>query len=248
MTRLNIIFLLIIIVGLISSVYLVQQRTQIRSQAYQPFTNLHFLDKPYEGDFGVSQEFGADKKFYQPQGYSKGHPGIDFDLHKGDKVLAADSGIVIFSGINKKFPGRGQNIVIDHDNSFESHYMHLSYRLLEVGDKIESGQAIGEVGSSGLSYGAHLHFGLRDQSYSEEDTANNRGFVDPTVYSSWLNSPTSCIETVRHYSQCGNTPGLEEFPSNHTVLVAEYRDCKGNLRYPKEELKDLDDLGECPAK
>jgi len=51
--------------------------------------------------------------------------------------------------------------VIDHGNGYSSAYHHLDAREVKAGDRVEQGQRIGTVGSSGVSMGPHLHFEIR---------------------------------------------------------------------------------------
>ena len=83
------------------------------------------------------------------------HSGIDIGGSYGDPVLAAGGGTVIDSAYNRS---RGHYVIIEHDNGYKSVYMHLRKRLASVGQKVEQGEKIGLLGSSGRSTGPHLHF------------------------------------------------------------------------------------------
>lgn len=52
----------------------------------------------------------------------------------------------------------GMYVRIEHSDGIETQYLHLSQVLVNAGDKVSAGQLIGEVGNTGRSYGAHLHF------------------------------------------------------------------------------------------
>ena len=86
------------------------------------------------------------------------HKGIDFAGPYGTRVNAAAAGKVIFSG---QATGFGNIVVIEHRAGFETAYAHLSQLNVEVGDRIGAGYKVGEVGSSGMSTGPHLHFEVR---------------------------------------------------------------------------------------
>jgi len=86
------------------------------------------------------------------------HKGIDFAGPYGTRVNAAAAGKVTFSG---ELNGFGNIVIIEHREGFETAYAHLSQLNVEVGDRIGAGYKVGEVGSSGMSTGPHLHFEVR---------------------------------------------------------------------------------------
>lgn len=83
------------------------------------------------------------------------HQGIDIANSSGTDIKAAAKGVVIFSG-NKA--GYGKVIIIDHGNNYSTLYGHNRKLLVKVGDKVEKGQIIAKMGSTGRSTGPHLHF------------------------------------------------------------------------------------------
>jgi murein DD-endopeptidase MepM/ murein hydrolase activator NlpD len=89
---------------------------------------------------------------------SRRHEGVDFDATYNDPVWAAHSGVVETASYSKGF---GRYIVINHGDGFTTLYAHLNSRNVRSGEKVQQGQTIGEVGSSGLSTGPHLHFEVR---------------------------------------------------------------------------------------
>lgn len=88
------------------------------------------------------------------------HSGIDIAVAHGTPILAADSGVIIFSGVNG---GYGNMITIDHGAGLSTTYAHCSVLLVKVKDKVTKGQRIALVGSTGMSTGPHLHFEVRKQ-------------------------------------------------------------------------------------
>ena len=86
------------------------------------------------------------------------HSGVDIAAATGTPVLAADNGMVSYAGWNG---GYGRLVLIDHGNGMVTAYAHLSSYAVSVGDRVEKGQVIGYVGSSGNSTGPHLHFEVR---------------------------------------------------------------------------------------
>lgn len=88
----------------------------------------------------------------------KFHSGIDIAAPRGRSIVAADSGVVIYSG---RFGGYGKTIIIDHGKNQTTVYGHQSRLLVKKGEKVQKGQVVGLVGSTGYSTGPHLHFEIR---------------------------------------------------------------------------------------
>ncbi|BCD61506.1 M23 family metallopeptidase [Nitratiruptor sp. YY08-26] len=89
----------------------------------------------------------------------RAHLGVDFGARRGTPVMAAGSGRVVFAG---RKGGYGNVIIIAHRDGYKTLYAHLSKfrRNIRAGKYVKQGQIIGYVGSTGLSTGPHLHFGL----------------------------------------------------------------------------------------
>ena len=90
-----------------------------------------------------------------------GHNGIDLGAPQGTPVLASGSGVVIVAKSSGYNGGYGQMIVISHDGGVQTVYAHLHSVYVSVGQTVTQGQVIGEVGNTGKSTGAHLHFEVR---------------------------------------------------------------------------------------
>lgn len=86
------------------------------------------------------------------------HQGIDVAAPEGTPILAAASGTISSQGWCGNY---GRLVTIDHGDSVETRYGHLSGYALEKGREVSAGQVIGYVGTSGLSTGPHLHFEIR---------------------------------------------------------------------------------------
>ncbi len=86
------------------------------------------------------------------------HEGLDFPAEVGTPIYAAASGIVTSA---EQTPDYGKIIKIDHGSGMETRYAHALKLLVQAGDRVEKGQLIAEVGSTGRSTGAHLHFEVR---------------------------------------------------------------------------------------
>jgi murein DD-endopeptidase MepM/ murein hydrolase activator NlpD len=83
------------------------------------------------------------------------HKGIDFAGKLGGSVIAVAKGVVTYAG--KRY-GYGNVIDIAHGNGYTTRYAHNSRLLVSVGDTVEKGFQIAEIGSSGRSTGPHVHF------------------------------------------------------------------------------------------
>ena len=86
------------------------------------------------------------------------HEGVDFSADIGTPIKAAASGVVVYSD---RHPEYGNMIEIDHGGEMISRYAHASRRLVQLGQVVLQGQKIAEVGNTGRSTGAHLHFEIR---------------------------------------------------------------------------------------
>lgn len=113
----------------------------------------------YEDNFGAARTYGGDRS----------HEGIDIMAEKGVPVMCAARGVVVQKGWNEL---GGWRIGVSGDDGVYYYYAHFSeYGAYEVGDRVEPGDVIGYVGSTG--YGpegtsdimeSHLHFGMYEGS------------------------------------------------------------------------------------
>lgn len=83
------------------------------------------------------------------------HEGIDFAASAGTPIVAAAGGVVISAEYHHQY---GNMIDIDHGNEIVTRYAHASRLHVKLGDIVRRGQHIANVGSTGRSTGAHLHF------------------------------------------------------------------------------------------
>ena len=83
------------------------------------------------------------------------HEGIDFPAPVGTHIVAAAGGVVITAEYHPQF---GNMLEIDHGNDLVTRYAHCSRILTKVGDIVKRGQYVADIGTSGRSTGAHLHF------------------------------------------------------------------------------------------
>jgi len=83
------------------------------------------------------------------------HTGIDIANKTGTPIYATANGRVVVSEYRR---GWGNIIIIDHGYGYRTVYAHLSQFSVHVGSKVEKGQLIGRMGSTGFSTGSHLHY------------------------------------------------------------------------------------------
>jgi len=83
------------------------------------------------------------------------HKGIDFAGSMGGAVIAVAKGVVTYAGKRYSY---GHLVEIAHGNGYSTRYAHNSRLLVSVGDTVEKGFQIAEIGSSGRSTGPHVHF------------------------------------------------------------------------------------------
>lgn len=133
-------------------------------------------------------------RFY-PYGSTAGgqyqvHHGVEFENPTGTPIQAAGPGRVIVAGRdNSQVYGLlpdfyGQLVVIEHDRTFRGQpvftlYGHLSKVQVEVGQEVEAGQIIGEVGATGIALGPHLHMEVRVGQNSYDATRNPELWIQP---------------------------------------------------------------------
>jgi len=119
----------------------------------------------WEGLFGVplQDHLRVTSAFGTRRSYSGGpptsyHEGLDYGAAAGTSVLAAGAGRVALA---EELTVRGKAVIIDHGLGVYSGYYHLSEIAVKAGQKVERGDLIGKVGSTGLSTGSHLHWEIR---------------------------------------------------------------------------------------
>ena len=112
------------------------------------------LKTPLDGA-RISSSFGMRK--HPISGFNKMHKGVDFAAPTGTPVYAGGNGIIEVAGING---GYGKYIRIRHNNEYKTAYAHLSsYKKgISEGIRVNQGEVIGYVGSTGRSTGPHLHY------------------------------------------------------------------------------------------
>lgn len=83
------------------------------------------------------------------------HHGVDIAAPLGTPVRATANGIVVYAG---KTRFNGNFVIIEHGYGYSTLYAHLKKYKVKIGQRVERGDVIGYVGSTGLSTGPHLHY------------------------------------------------------------------------------------------
>lgn len=107
-------------------------------------------------DYYISSAFGM--RTHPVYGYALMHNGIDMACPQGTPIYATRAGTVTRAAYQAG--GAGYYVSLDHGDGFGSIYMHMTHYVVSAGQSVKQGQLIGYVGSTGVSTGPHLHFGV----------------------------------------------------------------------------------------
>ena len=106
--------------------------------------------------YTLTSPFGM--RIHPISGKQKMHEGVDMAAPQGTPIYAAKGGKVTRTAFQEG--GAGYYVVINHGDGFTSVYMHMTHYIVSSGQRVNAGQVIGYVGSTGGSTGPHLHFGI----------------------------------------------------------------------------------------
>lgn len=106
--------------------------------------------------YRISSPFGM--RTHPILGTQRMHNGIDMACAQGTPIYATRAGKVTVASYQAG--GAGNYVSINHLDGFSSIYMHMTNYVVSAGQTVSQGQLIGYVGSTGLSTGPHLHFGI----------------------------------------------------------------------------------------
>ena len=118
--------------------------------------------------YTITSSFG--NRVHPVLGYERFHEGVDMSAYTNTPIYAARGGKV--TKASYQADGAGYYVNINHGDGFSSIYMHMTRYIVSAGQYVNQGQVIGYVGSTGLSTGPHLHFGI----------AKNGSYVNPMKY------------------------------------------------------------------
>lgn len=116
---------------------------------------------------GVSSCYGP--RIHPVTGSASFHEGVDLACDMGEDIIASAAGEVIdISTAYTSNQSYGAYVLIKHNDEYQTMYGHMSKVIVEVGDQVEQGQKIGEVGTSGISTGPHIHFEVRKSNTADD--------------------------------------------------------------------------------
>jgi len=115
----------------------------------------------------LTSPFG--KREEPTEGASTDHKGVDLAGPEGTPIYASRGGTVTIARYSNS---AGFYVTINHGDGYSSVYMHMTGFVVSKGDKVSGGQLIGYMGSTGISTGSHLHFGIM----------YNGAYVNPANY------------------------------------------------------------------
>ena len=123
-------------------------------QGQNPPSNASWMT-PVSG-YTITSAFGM--RLHPVLGYNRMHNGIDMACSQGTPIYATRAGTVTTASYQAG--GAGYYVSINHGDGFSSIYMHMTNYVVSSGQSVSQGQLIGYVGSTGISTGPHLHFGI----------------------------------------------------------------------------------------
>ena len=131
-----------------------ERLAKLALQGQNPPSNAKWIT-PVSG-YVITSAFGM--RVHPVLGYSRMHNGIDMGCAAGTPIYATRAGTVTVASYQAG--GAGNYVALNHGDGFGSIYMHMTRYVVKQGDKVSAGQLIGYVGSTGISTGPHLHFGI----------------------------------------------------------------------------------------
>ncbi|RPI00441.1 MAG: hypothetical protein EHM72_09220, partial [Calditrichaeota bacterium] len=131
------------------------------------------------GSYAITSRYGSRLHPITHREYF--HRGIDLSAAKGTPIVAVAEGVVqkavtreMLRTSDEKTKANGLYVEIQHDQGYMTRYTQMDTLMVSVGQRVEQGEKIGTVGSSGLSTGPHLHFEI----WNNESHINPEDLID----------------------------------------------------------------------
>ncbi len=106
-------------------------------------------------NYRITSPYGM--RIHPVYGYPKMHTGVDLAAPFNTPIYASRAGVVVWAGWGST---GGWWVKVDHGDGFATTYLHMTRYIVKIGDFVEAGQVLGYMGSTGVSTGSHLHFGV----------------------------------------------------------------------------------------
>ena len=138
----------------LSSAQYEEKLAKLAAQGKNPPSSATWIT-PVSG-YTITSPFGM--RVHPVYKYQLMHNGIDLACPTGTPIYATRAGTVTIAAYQAGVAG--YYVSLDHGDGFGSIYMHMTNYVVSAGQKVTAGQLIGYVGSTGVSTGPHLHFGV----------------------------------------------------------------------------------------
>jgi murein DD-endopeptidase MepM/ murein hydrolase activator NlpD len=150
---------------LLTRLYVLINELEIQRQLFEIFEEYRERMEPYIRNYPtiwpisgqISSGFGWRQNPMGGRG-TQHHDGIDIRAPRGTPIRATGGGTVVSAGWQN---GYGNTVVISHGSGITTMYAHNTRNNVRVGQRVERGEIIAYVGSTGLSTGNHLHYEVR---------------------------------------------------------------------------------------
>jgi murein DD-endopeptidase MepM/ murein hydrolase activator NlpD len=139
------------------------------------------------------------------------HRGTDYAAPTGTPVYAAGDGRVVEAGYSRS---NGNYLFIQHGEGFKTHYLHLNKKRVARGDRVEQGQVIGTVGSTGAATGPHLHYeflvnGVHRNPRTVHKILPKAKSLPSSEIARFKNAIRQPVQRLASMNNSGNMPGAE---------------------------------------
>ena len=233
----------------------------LNAREFEENINLHIYD-PAKGNFWnlplnetkITSVFG----FRSLGGRSRNHDGVDLDANTGDPVYSTFDGVIRVAGFDGN--GYGRFVLVRHFNGLETLYGHLSKYNVEIGQMVKAGDVLGLAGSTGRSFGDHLHYENRYEGnpfspawiwdFTEQKIHAEHFLLTPRVWdylrggsayeseSEFESSVSQVKRTILHRVRRGET--LDSIATKYgmsSTALADKNNLKGSNLRPGQRLK-----------
>lgn len=194
----------------------------------------------FEGDWPISQAFGANPQLYYDTFGLAGHNGVDFALPPNTPIYAAEDGVITSSYDPS---GYGVTIYLDSTTGNGWRYGHLSYDRppqAATDPRVTAGQLIGYSNNTGYSTGPHLHAGLRPPNTDYDNGYS--GYIDPLPTLDTLPPAPTPTELASMQALIDQLTALINNLSAELDLQATINNLNGVIQTLNEQLAYKDEL------